>query len=181
MHAPVSRTARLSPLPIIVVCAMLGPLPVSLGAAAEAPAPPSAISEKPAATDADRADLEQLAPRFLAAIRDKDDTTLRSLASHRIPGWPDALPAFAAELRQHYRQDAGDGAFDLRATDTLVDGDLAALRCTGSKALGGRCLILFFVRESDGWRNYTLRTATAEVPLAGHLDVLKKQIARAKP
>lgn len=126
----------------------------------------------------DRALVENLARRLISAIRDKDDATLRSLAGARIAGWPDALPAFAAELREHYRQDAGDGAFDLRPAETLVEGDLAAVRCTGPSVPGGRCLVLFFSREPDGWRNHSLRASNVATPLARHLDALKQQSSR---
>ena len=144
------------------------------------PATPPAPAKAPSAAS-DRVVVEDLALRLLVAIREKDDATLRSLASTRIAGWPEALPVFAAELRERFRQAAGADTFDLRVTDTLVDGDLAALRCTGSEALGGKCLVLFFTRDSGGWRNHSLRSTTADVPLARHVETLKKQIARAAP
>jgi hypothetical protein len=140
----------------------------------------SAPSKAPSAAS-DRVVVEDLALRLLVAIREKDDATLRSLASTRIAGWPEALPTFAAELRERFRQATGADTFDLRATETLLDRDLAALRCTGAEALGGKCLVLFFTRDPDGWRNHSLRSTTADVPLARHLETLKKQIARTSP
>ena len=117
---------------------------------------------------------------MIVAIREKDDKKLKSFASDRIKGWPDALPVFAVELRERYRQNMGNEAFDLRATDALVDGDLAAVRCTGPKELKGKCLVLFFIKSGGNWLNYSLRASMDNVSLSQHLAYLKKQVGKPK-
>ena len=66
---------------------------------------------------------------------------------------------------RHYRQSTGNEAFDLRASESLVDGKLAVVRCTGPAELKGKCLALYFVKTDDGWRNHSLRATTQDVPL----------------
>jgi hypothetical protein len=127
---------------------------------------------------ADRIAVEDLALHMIVAIREKDDAKLKSLASDRIKGWPDALPVFAVELREHYRQMTGDEKFDMRAVDSLVDGELAAVRCTGPEKLKDVCLILFFVKTKDGWRNHSLRNAATTTPLAKHLAEFKVEFQK---
>lgn len=127
--------------------------------------------------DADRILLEDLALHLIVAIREKDNAKLKSLASDRIKGWPEALPVFAVELREHMRQETGNDRFDLRAGESLVDGDFAAVRCTGPAELDDKCLVLFFVKSADGWRNLSLCNATTATPLAGILADLKKKAA----
>jgi hypothetical protein len=118
---------------------------------------------------------------MIVAIREKDDAKLKALASDRIKGWPDALPVFAVEMREHYRQMVGDEKFDLRAAESLVDGDMAAVKCTGPEKLKDVCLILFFVKTADGWRNHSLRNAPVGTPLAKHLADFKAGIEKKKP
>ena len=127
---------------------------------------------------ADQIAVEDLALQMIVAIREKDNDTLRTLATDRIKGWRDALPVFATELREHYRQNMGNEAFDLRASESLVEGDLAAVRCTGPAELKGKCLVLFFVKTADGWRNYSLRASMDNVPLSEHMANLKKEIEK---
>ncbi len=122
--------------------------------------------------------VEDLALQMIVAIRERDDTQLRALASGRIKGWPEALPQFAVELREHYRQSTGDEGFDLRANGSLVDGDFAAVRCSGPAALQGKCLVLFFNKTAGGWHNCSLRAATNDVPLDQLLTTLKRQMER---
>jgi serine/threonine protein kinase len=122
--------------------------------------------------------VEDLALQMIVAIREKDNDTLRSLATDRIKGWRDALPVFATELREHYRQNMGNEAFDLRASESLVEGDLAAVRCTGPAELKGKCFVLFFVKTAGGWRNYSLRASMDNVPLSEHMANLKKGIEK---
>jgi serine/threonine protein kinase len=134
-----------------------------------------------AATPVDRHDqiaVEDLALHMIVAIREKDDNKLRSLACDRVKDWRDALPVFAVELREHYRQSTGNESFDMRAGESLVDGDLAAVKCTGPKELTGKCLVLFFVKTADGWRNHSLRASMENVPLAQHMANLKKEIQK---
>jgi len=123
--------------------------------------------------------VEDLALQMIVAIREKDDKKLRSFASDRIKGWPAALPVFAVELRERYRQNMGNERFDLRASESLVEDDLAAVRCTGPKELGGKCLVLFFIKTDKGWLNYSLRASMDNVPLTEHLANLKKEIHKA--
>jgi hypothetical protein len=143
---------------------------------------PLSLEPAPAAEktniQADRRDqivVEDLALHMIVAIREKNDAMLRTLASDRIKGWPDALPQFAVELREHYRQSTGNEAFDMRASESLVDGELAAARCTGPAALEGKCLVLFFVKTNDGWRNHSLRASMENTPLAEHMTAFKKE------
>jgi hypothetical protein len=141
----------------------------------------SSPTESKAASPANRSDqiaVEDLALRMIVAIREKDNDTLKSLATDRIKGWRDALPVFAVELRERYRQNTGNEAFDLRAGESLVDGDLAVVRCTGPAALQGKCLVPFFVKTADGWRNHSLRSAMQDVSLANFMADCKKEIER---
>jgi tRNA A-37 threonylcarbamoyl transferase component Bud32 len=143
-------------------------------------APPASVDKK-AATPVDRHDqiaVEDLALQMIVAIREKDDNKLRSLACDRVKGWRDALPVFAVELREHYRQSTGNESFDMRAGESLVDGDLAAVKCTGPKELTGKCLVLFFVKTADGWRNHSLRASMENIPLAQQMANLKKEIQK---
>jgi tRNA A-37 threonylcarbamoyl transferase component Bud32 len=146
------------------------------GTASEPPAAGLAFT-KPAVTS-DQIAVEDLALQMIVAIREKDNDTLKALATDRIKGWRDALPVFATELREHYRQNMGNEAFDLRASESLVEGDLAAVRCTGPAELQGKCLVLFFVKTADGWRNYSLRASMDNVPLSEHMANLKKEIEK---
>ena len=139
--------------------------------------PASELSGHAPSTATDRILLEDLALHLIVAIREKDNAKLKALASDRIKGWPEALPVFAVELREHIRQDTGNDRFDLRAGESLVDGDFAAVRCTGSAELDDKCLVLFFVKSADGWRNLSLCNATTATPLAGILADLKKKAA----
>ncbi len=124
--------------------------------------------------------IEDLALRMIVAIREKDDATLKSLASDRVKGWRDALPLFAVELREHFRQFTGTESFDLRAGESLVEGDLGMVRCTGPAALQGKCLVLFFVKTGDGWLNHSLRNSTEATPLAKHMADFRKEIEKEK-
>lgn len=133
----------------------------------------SPIAPSPVGTD--KVLVEDLALQMIVAIREKDDAKLRALASDRIKGWPEALPQFAVELRERYRQSTGNEAFDMRAGESLVDGDFAAVRCTGPKELNGKCLVLFFVKTNNGWLNYSLRASMENVPLADSLAALKSK------
>jgi hypothetical protein len=128
----------------------------------------------------DKVLVEDLALHMIVAIREKDDAKLKSLASDRIKGWPDALPVFAVELRERFRQFTGNESFDLRAGESLVDRDLAAVRCTGPAELDDKCLVLFFVKTRDGWRNHSLRNAAVGTPLAKLLAELKVEVRNQK-
>lgn len=112
--------------------------------------------------------VEDLALRILAAIRDKEDNVLKDLAVDRIKGWRDALPQFAFELRERVQQGTGK-PFALKVGESLVDGDYAAVKCTGSAELEGKYLVLFFAKAENGWRNCSLRNSPSGTPLSKHL------------
>jgi hypothetical protein len=135
----------------------------------------------PAADKRDKIIIEDLALHMIVAIREKDDAKLKSLAADRIKGWPDSLPVFAVELREHMRRITGDDKFDLRAGESLVDGGYGVVRCTGPAALEGKCLVLMFVRTNDGWKNQLLRNAMEDVPLPGLLAEFRTQLEKTNP
>lgn len=112
--------------------------------------------------------VEDVALRILAAIRDKEDNVLKELAVDRIKGWRDALPQFAFELRERVQQGTGK-PFALKVGESLVDGDYAAVKCTGPAELEGKYLVLFFARTEVGWRNCSLRNSPPTTPLDKHL------------
>jgi serine/threonine protein kinase len=141
---------------------------------------PAAPNRGTPAQMTDKVLVEDLALHMIVAIREKDDAKLKSLASDRIKGWPDALPVFAVELRERFRQFTGNESFDLRAGESLVDRDLAAVRCTGPAELDDKCLVLFFVKTRDGWRNHSLRNAAVGTPLAKLLAELKVEVRNQK-
>jgi hypothetical protein len=134
----------------------------------------SSSTAKPKAS-ADQVIVEDLALQMLVAIREKDDAALRALASGRITGWPEALPQFAVELRERFRRLTGE-PFDMRESESIAEGNLAAVKCTGSAKLGGKYLVLFFVKTEDGWRNYSLRNSLPEIPLAQHFANFRRDI-----
>lgn len=125
---------------------------------------------------ADQAIVEDLALQILVAIRDKDDMALKTLAVDRIPGWREALPQFALEMRERFQQMRGR-PFNLMPTESLVEGDYAIVKCDDPKATNQIYLVLHFVRTDDGWRNWTLRNAPPGTPLAEQL----KRIPPASP
>jgi hypothetical protein len=135
------------------------------------------LNDHPAVTT-DQIAVEDLALQMIVAIREKDNDTLKTLATDQIKGWREALPVFATELREHYRQIMGNEAFNLRASESLVAGDLAAVRCTGPAELQGKCLVMFFIKTADGWRNHSLRASMADVPLSELMANLTKEIEK---
>ncbi|GAA5484734.1 protein kinase domain-containing protein [Haloferula sargassicola] len=130
-------------------------------------------------TTRDQVLIEDAALRMTAAIRDKDEAALKELAVDRIPGWRDALPAFAFELRERFRQVTGREGFDLKTGESMVKGDLGVVRCVGAKELGGKCVVMSFVKTKQGWKNCLLRTATENVPLDQMLGYLAGQLEAA--
>ena len=110
--------------------------------------------------------VEDQALRVLVAIREKDDDALQALASERVNNWREAVPVFASELRERYRHVAGNDQFSLFPTETRVQGNIAAVRCTGSSDLGGKCVVLAFAKSDDNrWENCLFRTLMDTVPL----------------
>ena len=136
---------------------------------------------RPAEAPDDRSErvaVEDLALQMLVAIREKDDAKLKSFATDRIKGWPDALPVFAVELREHFRQATGSDRFDLRASESLVKGDLAVVKCTGPETLKGMCLVLNFMKTAAGWRSHSLRNSSERTPLAEHLADFQREVQK---
>ena len=123
---------------------------------------------KPKAT-AEQVNVEDLALQMLAAIRDNNDATLKSLATDSVkPGWRDALPQFAAEMREHFVKMTGK-SFSMHPAESLIEGDYGVVKCTGPEALGGTYLVLSFVKTDDSWHNWSLRNSPASTPLKEHL------------
>jgi len=122
--------------------------------------------------------VEDLALQMIVAIREKDDVKLKLLATDRIKGWRDALPVFAIEGREHYRQMTSDEKFDMRVSESLVDGNLAVVKCIGPKELNGIYLVLFFLKTDAGWLNYLLRNSPSTIPLSEHLANFKEELQK---
>jgi serine/threonine protein kinase/Tfp pilus assembly protein PilF len=152
-------------------------LPEGLRMKIEPPVPPNVERTTPD-VGGDKITVEDLALQMIVAIREKNDAKLKSLASDQVKGWPDALPVFAVELREHFRQFTGNESFDLKAGESLVEGDLAAVRCTGPVELNGKCMVLIFVKTKEGWRNHSLRNSTVGSQLEKHLADLKVAIRK---
>jgi hypothetical protein len=119
--------------------------------------------------------VEDLAHRMIMAIREKDDAKLREFASKQIADWPDALPRYAAKLRELYRRFTGNNALDLRPGKALVEDELAVVRSDGPAELNGKCLAMYFVKTDEGWRCHSLRAITEEVPIPVLMEYLKNQ------
>jgi hypothetical protein len=121
----------------------------------------------------DQVIVEDLALQMLVAIRDQDDATLKSLGTDsEKAGWRDALPHLALEMRERFQQMTGK-PFEMRVSESLVEGDRAVVKCDGPKELNGVYLALFFVKTDEGWRNWTLCNSPASKPLAQHLAHFK--------
>jgi hypothetical protein len=135
---------------------------------------PSQKAIQPAITT-DQVIVEDLALAMLVAIRDKDDAALKALASDRIKAWPDALPQFAMEMRERFAQMTG-GPFNMKVTQSIVEGDIAAVKCDGPKELSGTYLALFFVRTDAGWKNFSLRNSPPSIALETQLRNAAKAI-----
>jgi hypothetical protein len=124
--------------------------------------------------------VEDLALQVLAAIREQDDRKLKSLATDSVKtGWRDALPTFALEARERFLEMTGK-SFLMFPAESRVEGDVAAVKCTGPKQLNGVYLVLFFSKTSEGWKNCWLRNSPAATPLAQHLDNFRKEVQKSK-
>ncbi|HXF10183.1 MAG TPA: serine/threonine-protein kinase [Desulfuromonadaceae bacterium] len=122
--------------------------------------------------------VEDLALQVLVAIREKDDRKLQSLATDSVKtGWRDALPTFALETRERFLEMTGK-PFLMFPAESRVEGDSAAVKCTGPKELNGIYLVLVFSKTSEGWKNCWLRNSTAATPLAQHLDNFRKEVPK---
>jgi predicted Ser/Thr protein kinase len=120
---------------------------------------------------AEKVAVEDLALRMLAAIRDKEDDRVQSLAVDRIQGWRESLPHFAFEARERFQQMRGR-PFNLLPTESLVEGDHAVVKCDDPKATNQIYLVLHFVKTDDGWRNWSLRNSPPHVALGEYLKQL---------
>lgn len=120
---------------------------------------------------ADQVAVEDLALRMLAAIRDKEDDRVQSLAVDRIKGWRESLPHFAFEARERFQQMRGR-PFNLLPIESLVEGDHAVVKCDDPKATNQIYLVLHFVKTDDGWRNWSLRNSPPHVALGEYLKQL---------
>ncbi len=128
----------------------------------------------------DRIVVEDLALRLIVAIREKDNATLQALATDaRIKGWRDALPVFAVELRERYRVATGTEDFDLRVGESIIEGDLAAVKCTGPKVTSGAGLALLFVKTDSGWFNQSLSVLPPGTPLTVNFAKFKEGLSKA--
>jgi hypothetical protein len=114
---------------------------------------------------------------MLAAIRDKDDATLKSLATDYTTGWRDALPKFALEMREHFSQMTGQ-PFSMTVGESLVDGEFAAVKCDGRSELKGIYLVLFLKKTSQGWKNCSLQNSPPNVSLAQQFAGFKSRQKR---
>ncbi|MCE9613831.1 MAG: protein kinase [Lentisphaerae bacterium] len=112
----------------------------------------------------ERAAVEKVARKLLAAMRDKDDAALKATACDLIPGWGDGLPVFAKELRRTLEEMRGSTEDFNRIDEVYVEGDYAAVKAAGNEKYP-MCLILFFSHTLDGWRNYSLRNAPLNASL----------------
>ena len=135
--------------------------------------PPAAEQANPKITT-DQILVEDLALRMLVAIREKDDATLRSLATDKLKDWHAALPQFALEMRERFQQHMGK-PFEMYPVESFVKGDRAVVKCTGAKQV---YLVLYFVQTPDGWRNWMLRNSPLTVPLAKYWDETWEQIEK---
>jgi len=141
----------------------------------QAASPPASQPITRAAATADQVVVEDLALQMLVAIRDKDDAALKSLACDHLKGWRDALPQFAMEMRERFRQ-YRSREFQMYADASLVRGDLAAVRCVDPEAPNAVYLVLFFVRMPDGWKNCSLRNSPPSTPLDVHLERAAREL-----
>jgi hypothetical protein len=122
-----------------------------------------------AAKTADQVIVERLALQMVAAIREKNDEALKAMTVDRYKGWGEMLPRFASEVRERFSQRTGK-PFAMQPVESLVEGDLAVVRCAPPKELPtDRCLYLSFVKTADGWRNWMARTPRPGTPLAQFL------------
>jgi tetratricopeptide (TPR) repeat protein len=137
----------------------------------KSPATPEVIAQL--ARQLEQIVVEDLAIQILAAIRDKDDAALKALATNRIKDWPGALPKFALEMRERFRQKTGK-PFQMSAGQSMVLGSAAVVKCTGPVELDGVYLALFFVKTADGWKNFSLRNS----PASGSLETLLRNAAK---
>ena len=133
------------------------------------PADLSTTQSRPSVST-DQVIVEDLALNMLVAIREKEDAKLKSLATDSVKaGWLEALPQFAAEMRERFQQGRGR-PFNMFPTEVLVEGDRAVVKCDDPKGTNQIYLVLFFVKTDEGWRNWSLHNAPATKPLKDFLE-----------
>ena len=139
------------------------------------PAPPAKAKRPAPAKAPPDATVEGLALQMLAAIREKDDAKLKAMSVDRIEGWRDALPHFSMELRERFTQMTGK-LFTMYPDESIVSGEVAAVKCIGPKELKGVYLVLFFVKTKTGWKNFLIRNSPPSISLETHLRKAAKDI-----
>jgi hypothetical protein len=126
-------------------------------------------------TTTDRVSVEDLALQMLVAIRQKDDTKLKALATDSVhSGWVDALPGYPLELRERFTQFTSK-PFTMYPAESMVKDGRAVVKCTGPKELMGDYIVLFFVKSSKGRRNWLMGKSSPNTPLADHLKPMKRE------
>ena len=128
-----------------------------------------------------RVTVEDLALRFLVAIREQDEETLRELCVDRTKGWTEALVGpFSLELRERFRQSTGE-EFALYPGQVRVRKDLAVIQCLAfkdvQKKLNGNILVLHFCRTAVGWKVWSARKAPESQALDEHLEQAREWAA----
>jgi hypothetical protein len=138
--------------------------------------------------------IEDLAKRFLAAMRDDDLETMKALSAGSVEGWlgekvlppdykgeppvgwsADWLKDVAAEIRKDVFSKNPDSAKTI--VESVIEGDFAAVRSPGPKGSDDpRYLVLVFVQTAQGWRFATLDDAGGPLKdeLAKHAGRLAK-------
>ena len=131
------------------------------------PGPPSSVK----AQALEEAAVKDKALKLLAAIRDKKDEQLKEFTCDLIPGWTANLPYFAREIRSILDRFAHSTEPISRIEEVFVKGDFAAAKSGSGPS--GTCLVLFFSKTLDGWRNSSLRNAPINVSLK---EMLEKEV-----
>ncbi len=123
----------------------------------------------------DQVIVEDLALAMMVAIREKDDAALQAMSTDRIKGWKKSWPHFSMELRERFKQMTGK-EIAMYPAESIVRGDVAAVKCTGPDKLNGIYLALFFVKTDAGWKNFTVRNAPPSMALESLLTKTAKAI-----
>ena len=130
------------------------------------------------------ANIDDLALRFMVAIRDKDEGALRDLCVDRIEDWSGAsVGGFAREMRERFRQMTGE-EFVVYPTETRIEKDLAVVVCRPfqevQEKLNWRTLLLYFCRTDTGWRIWNVEKIREVRQIEEHLEQARKRAAKWK-
>ncbi|HUU60378.1 MAG TPA: hypothetical protein VMZ50_12595, partial [Phycisphaerae bacterium] len=143
---------------------------------------PEAAPPRPAPADSGKdlkgkAAVEDVARRFLAAIADRNGEAMRGLILEDPPRWTkDRMPRLAKELRDDVY--AEDPARLTNIRETVLKGDLAAVRADGPKRQPGKHLVLILQRGVTGWRVRAADDSGAQVPSPPLREQLERYIRR---